>query len=99
MRTARVLLWGALLALPFAVNADPWKDESGHGKRHHREYKEEYWDGPCKVKREYKNGKYKEKRECERPRHSRHGHHHDRHAHDYDVPEIVIAPEIRIGIR
>lgn len=96
MKTAHALLLGALLVSPFAVSADPWKDESGHGKRHHREYKEEYWDGPCKVKREYKNGKYKEKRECERPRHSQY---RDRSAYDYDVPDIVIAPEIRIGIR
>lgn len=95
MRTVHALFFGAFLALPLAASADPWKDESGHGRRHHHEYKEEYWDGPCKVKREYKHGKYKEKRECERPRHR---HHHDRPARARDVPEIVIAPEIRIGI-
>ena len=95
MKTAHALLLGALLALPLAVSADPWKDESGHGRRHHDEYKEEYWDGPCKVKREYKNGKYKEKRECER---SRHSHYHDRPVYDYGIPEIVIEPVIRIGI-
>jgi hypothetical protein len=95
MKTAHALLLGAFLASPLAVSADPWKDGSGHGKRHHREYKEEYWDGPCKVKRQYKNGKYKEKRECERPRHS---HYRDRSAYDYDVPAIVIEPVIRIGI-
>ncbi len=96
MRIIHALLSGVFLASPLAASADPWKDESGHGRHHHhREYKEEYWDGPCKVKREYKNGKYKEKRECERPRH---GHRHDRPAHDRDGAAIVIAPEIRIGI-
>lgn len=48
--------------------AAPWKDESGHGKgRGHerREYKEEYWDGGCKVKRKQdKNGEYEEERKC-----------------------------------
>lgn len=98
MKAVHALLLGAFLASPLVVSADPWKDESGRGRHHHhREYKEEYWDGPCKVKREYKNGKYKEKRECERPR--RHSHYRDRPAYDRDVPDIVIAPEIRIGIR
>lgn len=95
MRTVHALLLGALLVPPLAAGADSRRDESGHGRHYHGEYKEEYWDGPCKVKREYKNGKYKEKRECERPRHS---HHHERAARDRDVPAIVIAPEIRIGI-
>lgn len=47
--------------------ADPYKDESGHGKRRHggREYKEAFWDGRCKVERKWeKNGEYKEKRKC-----------------------------------
>lgn len=39
-----------------------------HGHRHHhhkRDYKEEYWDGQCKVERKWrKNGEYKEKRKC-----------------------------------
>ena len=40
-----VVLPAILLTLPLVVLADPWKDESGHGKgRKHdrREYKEEY---------------------------------------------------------
>lgn len=45
----------------------PAKNESGHWYRKHKgdEYKEEYWDGPCKVKRKWKgNGEYKEERKC-----------------------------------
>ena len=51
--------------------ADPDKDESGHGRKGSREYKEEYWDGNCKVERKWeKNGDYKEERKCEgRDRH------------------------------
>ncbi|WPG35297.1 hypothetical protein [Variovorax sp. EBFNA2] len=48
--------------------ADPHKDESGHGRgkgRHSdREYKEEYWDGRCKVERKWEKGEYKEERKC-----------------------------------
>lgn len=63
------------LATPLAT-ADPDKDESGHGrKRHGREYKEEYWDGNCKIERKWKrNGDYKEERKCrggDGPRHDR----------------------------
>lgn len=61
-----------LLAFPLAASADPWKDESGHGKgRGHerREFKEEYWDGNCKVERKLeKSGEYKEERKCKGPR-------------------------------
>lgn len=46
--------------------ADPDKDESGHGRKGSRDYKEEYWDGNCKVERKWeKNGDYKEERKCE----------------------------------
>lgn len=68
-RYAMLLLPAMLFAAP--ALADPWKDESGHGKykRDKREFKEEYWDGNCKVERELKkDGEYKEKRECKRPR-------------------------------
>lgn len=54
--------------------ADPWKDESGHGKGHYGNYysgdhKEEFWDGNCKVERKWEgNGEYKEERKCKGPR-------------------------------
>lgn len=72
MNSLRILLFPlVLLALPLAASADSWKDESGHGKnRGHdrREYKEEFWDGNCKVERKVKkNGDYKEERKCKAP--------------------------------
>ncbi|PLC55020.1 hypothetical protein CR155_06095 [Pollutimonas nitritireducens] len=82
--------------MPFAVNADPWKDESGHGRRDSREYKEEYWEGNCKIKREFKkDGEYEEKRKCEAPRHRQ----YDRApVYRSGAPAIIIDPMIRIGI-
>ncbi|WP_137896544.1 hypothetical protein [Ramlibacter sp. 2FC] len=48
-----LLLPAALLALPLTALSD------------HRGYKEEYWDGNCKVERKFKkNGDYKEERKC-----------------------------------
>jgi hypothetical protein len=60
------LLSLAILTIPFGALADDWKDESGKGRNHdRREFKEEYWDGNCKVERKMeKNGDYKEERKC-----------------------------------
>lgn len=45
--------------------ADSYKDESGHGRHHHRPMKQEYDDGHCKVKRKWEsNGEYEEERKC-----------------------------------
>lgn len=75
-----VLLPALLLVLPAAVHADPWKDESGHGKgkkHERREFKEEYWDGNCKVERKLeKNGEYKEERKCKPVRRGQYEHDH-----------------------
>lgn len=89
MKAARILLLPTLLlALPLTVLADPWKDESGHGKgRGHdrREFKEEYWDGNCKVERKLeKSGEYKEERKCKAPR----------HGYYQQAPVVVPAPII-----
>lgn len=76
--------------------ADPHKDESGHGRRAH---KEEYRDGHCKVERKWEgNGDYKEERKCE-------GAHHLPVRHEpqpervpgivISLPEIVILPATR----
>ncbi|SNS53565.1 hypothetical protein SAMN06265795_103253 [Noviherbaspirillum humi] len=56
------LLFPALLAtLPLVAAADSWK----HG---HHKYKEEYWDGNCKVERKIgKHGEFKEERKCRAP--------------------------------
>lgn len=65
--TMAALVATALLAGP--ALADPWKDESGHGRGWDGERKEEFWDGNCKVERKWgRSGEYKEKRKCkERP--------------------------------
>lgn len=55
----------ALLTLILSASALPlpaFAGDHGHG---HGKHKEVYWDGPCKVEREYKkHGRVKEKREC-----------------------------------
>ena len=62
MKGLFTLLLACLMALPSLSFAD---DDDYDGHRHHREYKEKYWDGPCKVERKYKrNGDYEEKRKC-----------------------------------
>jgi hypothetical protein len=57
----------ALLALPLVLASAPLTGWAGDDHDHHRypEGKQEFWDGPCKVKREWKkDGDYQEKREC-----------------------------------
>ena len=98
MKFVRLLLLPSLLlTLPLTVLADPWKDESGHGKgRGHdrREYKEEYWDGNCKVERKFKkNGEYKEKRKCKAPRH---GYHEAAPVYVPAPPPIIVEPGVTI---
>jgi len=69
------------LATGSKVLADPWKNESGHyrwrgdDRDYYRvraerdEYKEEFYQNGCKVKREWRrDGRYKEEVECERRR-------------------------------
>jgi hypothetical protein len=56
-----------LLALPFTSWAGDDDDHRHYRKHEHRHHahKQEFWDGQCKVKREWKkNGEYKEKRKC-----------------------------------
>ncbi|MFA1621678.1 hypothetical protein ACDY96_02315 [Rhizobium mongolense] len=59
------------------ASADPWKDESGHGRWHsdryygepryeRRAYKEEYRRGGCKIKRKGGDGEYNEEIKCKR---------------------------------
>ncbi|WP_105101464.1 RT0821/Lpp0805 family surface protein [Microbulbifer pacificus] len=77
-------------SLSMSLYADPpegrgWKKNDKH---HKHEYKEEYWDGNCKVERKW-NGKgdYKEESTCKAPRHADHHHHHDR-----PVRVVVLPP-------
>lgn len=93
-----MLLGGAVLSLPAA--ADPWEDESGHGRGYYGghyeggDHKQEYWDGNCKVERKWKgNGDYKEERKCKGPRY------YERPGVAYPVhpqPGIVVDPGIVI---
>lgn len=66
------LLPAAMFLLPLVAWSDSWEDESGHGRGRgyeRREFKEEYWDGNCKVERKLeKSGEYKEERKCKAPR-------------------------------
>lgn len=84
-------------AFPLAASADPWKDESGHGKgRKHdrREFKEEYWDGHCKVERKLeRNGDYKEERKCKEPRR---GYYEPAPVYAPAPGQIVIQPGITV---
>lgn len=56
-------------ASPVLAHDDDDDDDRGHRHGHGRykrgEYKEEFWDGRCKVERKVdKKGRYKEEREC-----------------------------------
>jgi hypothetical protein len=67
MKIARLTLIALCACVPLAALADRDKHEGGHGKhgKHRAEFKEEYWDGNCKVERKLKkNGDYKEERKC-----------------------------------
>jgi hypothetical protein len=97
MKKLYLLLLPTMLAtIPLSAAADPWKDESGHGRdrgygRH--EYKEEYRDGNCKVERKLeKNGEYKEERKCKGPDHGYYG----RAPVYVPSPAVIIEPGIRI---
>ena len=73
-KSATAILFLLPLAFVTPGLADPWKDESGHGRGHHGhwhddEWKEEYYDGNCKVERKAKHGKYKEEIKCDEPHH------------------------------
>ncbi|MEG0923256.1 MAG: PXPV repeat protein [Comamonas sp.] len=57
---ASLILPLSLLAAPLTAQAD----DDHHHRKHRREFKEEYWDGHCKVERKWKHGEYKEKRKC-----------------------------------
>ena len=80
MRLLVVIPFLASLTLPFAALADDEREyrekrrESHSGRDHKREKgKEKFWDGNCKIEREWEDGKYKEKRECEGPQHGHPG--------------------------
>lgn len=57
------LMLPALLGMAPAAYAG---HDDGQGRRYKKgAYKEEYWDGHCRIQRSWKaNGEYKEKRKC-----------------------------------
>ena len=62
---ASLILPLSLLAAPLSALAGDDHHHHRHRHQHRKEYKEEYWDGHCKVERKWKsNGEYKEKRKC-----------------------------------
>jgi len=72
LNMTKILLLTAIAGMAYSMTAiaDPWKDESGHGKGRGGYYqggdhKQEYWDGNCKVEQKWEgNGEYKEERKC-----------------------------------
>ena len=58
----------AALMMTSPAMGDPWKDESGHGRKGGKEWKQEYRDGNCKVERKWeRSGEYKEEIKCDGP--------------------------------
>lgn len=93
MKLIHTPLLAALLLTPFSFAlADRDKDESGHGKHRHS-YKEEYWDGHCKVERKFKsNGDYKEERKCK-------GGGHVHYSPVVVQPAVVVLPQPGVVIQ
>jgi surface antigen len=68
MRTSILLAAVAAVIVAPAAWADRDDHEHGHGHGWgHEKHKEEFWDGNCHVKREWKHGELREKRECRVP--------------------------------
>jgi hypothetical protein len=67
MRTWTILGTVLVFCIGIAASAlpDGWKEQSGQGRWWQGDYKEEYWDGPCKVKIEAKRDEFKEEVKCE----------------------------------
>lgn len=62
--TLSLLVWS-----PYQAAADPWKDESGHGKYRYEseggKQKYDNSDGDCKYERKWEHGEFKEEWKCE----------------------------------
>ncbi|AFK61749.1 hypothetical protein TKWG_06540 [Advenella kashmirensis WT001] len=73
MKKIVAFMLAALVAVPFAASADPWKDESGHGKRRYweqRKYDKHDHDDHYRGRGYYRDY---ESREYFRPRIDFHG--------------------------
>lgn len=59
------ILMAFCIGIAAPVFSDDWREQSGRGRWWHGDYKEEHWDGPCKVKLEAKRDEFKEEVRCE----------------------------------
>lgn len=70
--TTAISVGVALTGMAGMAFADPWKDESGHGRwrgyydGQRRAFKEEYRRGGCKIERKWDDDEYKEEIKCKR---------------------------------
>lgn len=100
MKAIQLVLASVLVCFSYMASASSWHEHSGRSY-HKNKQKVEYWDGKCKVKREYKkNGSYKEKRSCKPTHHyNQRPNYRSYHKPQYGVnlPTIVINPTIRIN--
>ncbi|MDE3873762.1 hypothetical protein I7G55_06470 [Sinorhizobium meliloti] len=75
--TTAISVGVALTGIAGMAFADPWKDESGHGRwrgggyydgprYERRAFKEEYRRGRCKIERKWDDDEYKEEIKCKR---------------------------------
>ena len=88
----------AALIFPLSILAMPassWAgddDHHHHHRKHRKEFREEYWDGNCKVERKWKrDGEYKEKRKCK----DGYRHYHAPQRPVYVAPPVVHIPQPR----
>jgi hypothetical protein len=77
---------------PVVVHHD--RDYRDHRPPRGGEYKEKYWDGPCRVEREQKrDGSYKEERECKGVGEGRYRHPRGDHEEKYQDGPCKIERE------
>lgn len=96
----RYLLAMALLAgVPSTAMADPWKDESGHGRYGRGDHKVEWYDGRCKHERKWeRGGGYKEEVKCRGPGRYAPRVYYERPTIYYAPPPAVVYPAPVPGI-
>jgi hypothetical protein len=66
MSTGPILVALVVVGIVGPALGDGWQHKSGRGRWWRGEWKEEFWDGPCQVKREAKRDEYKEEVKCDR---------------------------------
>jgi hypothetical protein len=72
-------------------------DYRDHRPQREGEYKEKFWDGPCKVEREQKrDGSFKEERECNATSEGRYRHHRGDYEEKYQDGPCKIEREWKL---